>query len=267
MPTTDTRLTTQQYRKLAEGLLERAIAAPKERKQDLISDALRYLTHARAQEEHQDASQAPPSEIYSADDLQNQVRQIKQLIKQALETPTPEEFVKFLDFTTKFRRLSVWNAYMARIQRPGAHVIATEREWQSVGRYVLPDAVPIMILWPFSPIRMVYELEDTGPPCRRDGINDPFAVQGLFQPTVLSKLASNLKNQKLFKITIEDRRHGSLRAGTAATQGTLWNLNKRWPRATSSRLRPSELTGANCAAPARHGPTRWSFFQARRWPS
>jgi hypothetical protein len=224
MPTIDSRLTTHQYRRLAEGLLKQAIGAPKEQKQDLISDALRYLTRARAQEEHQTSSQTAPSETDAADELQNQERQIRQLIKQALETPTPEEFVKFLDFTTKFRRLSVWNAYMARIQRPGAHVIATEREWQSVGRYVLPDAVPIMILWPFRPIRLVYELEDTGPPYSRDSISDPFAVQGDFQPKVLSNLTSNLKKQRRFKIIVETRRHGSLRAGTVATQGTIWNL-------------------------------------------
>lgn len=49
------------------------------------------------------------------------------------------------------------------IQRPGAAVIASEYEWVSIGRYVLPDAVPIIILWPFSPIRFVCELADTGP--------------------------------------------------------------------------------------------------------
>ena len=46
---------------------------------------------------------------------------------------------------------------MAYIQRPGARIIASEFEWQTVGRYVQPDAVPIIILWPFSPIRFVYE--------------------------------------------------------------------------------------------------------------
>jgi hypothetical protein len=127
-----------------------------------------------------------------------------------------------LDFATKFRRLSVWNAYMARIQRPGARVIATEHEWKSIGRYVVPDAVPIMILWPFSPIRMIYEAGDTGPPL--DNLNDIFAVRGEFRPTFLSKLTLNLKKQKTFKITIEARRQGSNRAGSAAMQGYLWNL-------------------------------------------
>jgi len=54
---------------------------------------------------------------------------VLQLIKTSMESPTPQGIADFLDFTTKFRRLSVWNARMAYIQRPGARVLATEPEW------------------------------------------------------------------------------------------------------------------------------------------
>ena len=37
---------------------------------------------------------------------------IRQLIKQALEAPTPAEFAAFFEFMTRFRRLAVWNARM-----------------------------------------------------------------------------------------------------------------------------------------------------------
>jgi hypothetical protein len=110
---------------------------------------------------------------------------------------------------------------MAYIQRPGAQVIASEHEWRSVSRYVLPDAIPIIILWPFSPIRFVYELEDTGPPVDRASFSDPFAVQGEIRPSVLAKLTANLKKQKHFKISIESRRQGFKYAGSAAPQGLL----------------------------------------------
>ena len=71
-------------------------------------------------------------------------------------------------------------------QRLGARVIASEFEWQTVGRCVLPDAVPIIILWPFSPIRFVYQLQDTGPPIDRESINDFFAAKGEFRLGTLS---------------------------------------------------------------------------------
>jgi hypothetical protein len=99
--------------------------------------------------------------------------QVRQLIKQALEAPTPEQFIAFFEFAQRFRRLAVWNAFMAHIQRPGARIIASEYEWTRAGRHVLPDAVPIMILWPFSPIRFVYKLADTGPLLDRERIAAP----------------------------------------------------------------------------------------------
>ena len=147
--------------------------------------------------------------------------QVRQLIKQALDAPTPGELGQFLTFATKFRRLAIWNAQMAYIQRPGARVIASEHEWKTIGRQVLPDAVPIIILWPFSPIKYVYELEDTGPPVDREKISDPFATRGEFQPGTLAALIANLKKQKTFRVKIEPRRQGFSYAGSAASQGHL----------------------------------------------
>jgi hypothetical protein len=147
--------------------------------------------------------------------------QVRQLIKLAIDSPTPDDLAEYLDFSTKFRRLAVWNARMAHMQRPGARIVATEYEWQTVGRYVLPDAVPIMILWPFSPIRFVYEHEDTGPPIGRASIDDPFAVEGEFRPGMLSKLFSSLKKQKHYRVWLEFRRQGFNYAGSAAAQGVL----------------------------------------------
>jgi hypothetical protein len=108
---------------------------------------------------------------------------------------------------------------MAYIQRPGARVIASEYEWKCVSRSVVPDAIPIMILWPFSPIRYVYELEDTEPRIERGEIKDPFAVRGQFHPTALSKLLSSIHKQKRFKILFEPRRQGFGHAGSASSHG------------------------------------------------
>ena len=147
-------------------------------------------------------------------------QQVRQLIKQALEAPTIEQLTEFLDFTNRFRRLAVWNARMVYIQRPGAKAIASEGEWRSVGRELLPDAVPIIILWPFSPIRFVYELADTGPPIDREQIGDPFAAAGKFEAKVLLALIANLAKAKTFKVTVEFRRQGFHYAGSAASQGS-----------------------------------------------
>ncbi len=216
------RLTSQQYRRLAEGLLKSALDAPIEQKQQFVHDASAYLAFARAQDEQELSATSPGStEPTSQEEIAYQHRQVQLLIKQALEMPTPDDLEKFLDFTTSFRRLSIWNARMAYIQRPGARIIASEYEWKTAGRFVRPDGAPIIILWPFSPIRFVYELEDTGPHIDRETIKDPFAVKGALRPAVMSALISGLTKQKSFKIKIEGRRQGFNRAGTAAAQGTL----------------------------------------------
>lgn len=117
----NSRLTSQQYRKLAEGLLESAIAATKEQKQDFIRDAIAYLAYARAQDERYPSTEPRDStELENQEDSEGQYRQVQQLIKQALEVPTPKELENFLEFSRNFRRLSIWNARMAYIQRPGA---------------------------------------------------------------------------------------------------------------------------------------------------
>jgi len=138
-----------------------------------------------------------------------------------LEAPTPQQAVEFLEFARRFRRMGVWNTRMAYIQRPGASVIASEREWQLVKRHVLPDAVPIIILWPFSPIRYVYELADTGPIIDREKIGDPFAAKGEFEVKMLDRLISQLDKQKAFTVKVELRRQGFSYAGSAALQGSL----------------------------------------------
>ncbi|MGK7870765.1 hypothetical protein [Falsiroseomonas sp. E2-1-a20] len=160
-------------------------------------------------------------------------QQVRQLIKQALEAPTPDQFIDFIVFTKSFRRMGVWNARMAYIQRPGASVIATEVEWTSVGRHVLPDAVPIIILWPFSPIRYVYEDADTGPPVDRAAIGDPFAATGVFAPGMLNRLVRELDKHKTFKVKVEFRRQGFSYAGSGC--GTIHPTRIVWGEPWTSR--------------------------------
>jgi len=165
-----------------------------------------------------------PFEPDTTDDIDAQRAQARQLIKQALETTTPESLVQSLEFVTKFRRMSIWNTRMVYIQRPGARAVASEYEWERMGRHVLPDAVPIIILWPFSPICFVYELADTGPALEREDPNDPFFVEGKLQPKTLATLIRELEKQKLFRVETEFRRLGENSAGSAASYSVDGNL-------------------------------------------
>ena len=63
---------------------------------------------------------------------------IDQLFKDALDTDGPGAFDEFLDFVGRFKRLSVYNSMLVRIQRPGAAAVATPRQWLTIGREIMP---------------------------------------------------------------------------------------------------------------------------------
>ena len=167
----------------------------------------------------------PPVPVFSPENeaqpasAEDARRQVRQLIRRALETPTAEEFTDFLAFTTRFRRIGVWNARLVHIQCRGATAVATVAEWKAVERDVAPDAVPIIILWPFGPIRFLYELADTLPAINRETLGDPFAVAGRFDSQALSHLKAGLARAKAFQVKLELRRLGYGNAGSAAAHG------------------------------------------------
>ncbi len=159
--------------------------------------------------------------------------QLSHLFYSALETQSADDLIEFAEFCARFRRFSVFNARLIQTQRRGARVVASVKEWRATGRYVLPDARPIIILMPFAPVVHVYEIEDTGPPIDRDAMNDPFAATGPIPAETLIASIDRLVDKCLasnqYRIHIERDRMGYDLAGTAAGQGRL-NLPVPQPR-------------------------------------
>jgi len=153
------------------------------------------------------------------------VQQVQGLFHSALNAKTPEALVEFAQFCAKFRRFSIFNVRLIQTQRPGAHACATESEWQAAGRWVLADARPIIILRPFGPVALVYDLEDSGPVHDREAIGDPFAATSALSDSyvqaAIEKLTAGCKSEKMFRIFIKADRLGFGMAGSAAKQGSL----------------------------------------------
>lgn len=136
------------------------------------------------------------------------------LFQQALMTAGAGAFDQFLDFVRKFKGLSVYNAMLVRVQRPGAAAVASRRQWYEQGRFVMPDAIPIVILQPFGPVRFVYEIGDT------EGDEIPGERQlSLFAEGALpNKVYENTRKaaEKYGIKVMETDQYGTLLAGTAA---------------------------------------------------
>lgn len=118
----------------------------------------------------------------------------------------------------KSTHMAPFNLMLADIQRPGARYVAFRETWAEADREVKPAAIPIIVLWPFCPVRCAYDLSDTTGPAKDDAALDrmfgePLEIKG----DAVGKLAR--RAQKEDNIDVAFAALGSNRAGDARATG------------------------------------------------
>ena len=85
---------------------------------------------------------------------------------------------ELLGFVRRFPQIAAFNAALVATQKAGAIFVETEHSWQQkYARLLNDDAVALIVLHPFAPVRFVYDVEDThGPPVPDAAINPYKAV-------------------------------------------------------------------------------------------
>lgn len=69
---------------------------------------------------------------------------------------------ELLDFVVRLREFAPFNAMLLQVQKPGLGYPASARDWKErFGRWPKKDARPLLILWPFGPVALVYDSLDT----------------------------------------------------------------------------------------------------------
>lgn len=138
---------------------------------------------------------------------------VDRLFKDALASQGPTAFTGFIDFARRLSNLSVYNAMLVRMQRPGAAAVATEKRWNAIDRTVRPGAIPIVVLRPFGPVSFLYDVSDTeGRPLPGEQAN-PFVAYGDLNEV---EWGQTLKlHREKNNVRIEERNFGSLLAGNA----------------------------------------------------
>lgn len=87
---------------------------------------------------------------------------IDQLIADTELYDTAERQQELLKFVTRFRRMAPFNAMLLHVQKPGVSHVASARDWRErFGRKPKQDARPLLIMRPFGPVDLVYDLQDT----------------------------------------------------------------------------------------------------------
>src|SRR5436190_18989885 len=75
---------------------------------------------------------------------------------------TTKEYKELLEFVVRLRNFAPFNAMLLQLQKPGLAYAASAHDWRErFGRIPKEGARPLLILWPFGPVALVYDVQDT----------------------------------------------------------------------------------------------------------
>jgi len=138
---------------------------------------------------------------------------LDELFHRSTNLKTSEKFIEFLNFTKKFRQYSLFNNALVYLQNPEVTYYATTSHWRrAFNRWVKPDARPMVILAPMTPVLFVYDMDDTDGVPVPELIEDPFKVEGSIPDEILNKTMENCNS---FGIHIRKKKMSSQHGGTA----------------------------------------------------
>lgn len=143
-------------------------------------------------------------------------RALDELFRLTHQYKSSQAYRDLLQFVTRFRSYSPFNAMLVHIQMPGAIFVAPPHRWlRDYGRRIAPSARPLVILQPMGPVMFVFDVGDTEPTEHARSlppeVEDPFEVRKGF---VGSSLEMTINNAKRDGIRTRKPTHGSQSAGS-----------------------------------------------------
>lgn len=155
----------------------------------------------------------PDPETESARSLLDQL-----LIDSRLYTQS-KDYKDLLDFVVRLRNFAPFNAMLLQVQKPGLQYAASRRDWlERFRRTPKEDARPLLILWPFGPVALVYDLTDTeGEPLPEHVY--AFPAKGNMTPEKIHGFVARLHAARLSTTFIDagDRKAGRIERRTLAS--------------------------------------------------
>src|SRR5262249_40186605 len=140
-----------------------------------------------------------------------------------------KDYKELLDFVVKLRNFAPFNAMLLHVQKPGLNYAASARDWRErFGRTPKEGARPLLILWPFGPVALVYDVLDT------EGKELPQDVASFFAEGCIDEAQIAFFILRLGKKSIEwlwvdagDRNAGSIRVIDRAVDDefTVYRIN------------------------------------------
>jgi hypothetical protein len=127
-----------------------------------------------------------------------------------------EDYLALLDFSTRMRNFAPFNAMLLNIQKPGLLYAASQYDWQGRFKRTIKDgARPLLILWPFGPVALVYDVADTEGADLPETVLNPFPAIGEMREWEIKGYASLLQKKNIEVRFIE---YGAGNAGSVQAQ-------------------------------------------------
>lgn len=158
---------------------------------------------------------------------------VRSLLDQLLEDSRlytrSEDFKNLLDFVVKLRNFAPFNAMLLQVQKPGLSYAASARDGRErFGRSPKEGARPLVILWPFGPVALVYDVMDTGGEALPEDVMIFFS-HGAIDEARLKSFAVTIvkKNIEWYPVDVGDQKAGSIRVVRRAStekEATLYRI-------------------------------------------
>lgn len=118
---------------------------------------------------------------------------------------TSSDYMKLLEFVVKLRNFAPFNAMLLQIQKPGLMYAASSDDWHKrFNRSIKEGARPLLIMWPFGPVALVYDSEDTkgDNPLPAD-ITETFRAKGKMSKEIIEGFVKKLARSFIYMKLIE----------------------------------------------------------------
>jgi hypothetical protein len=103
-----------------------------------------------------------PSEQQSRLELDAERSLLDQLLTDSRLYKESKDYKDLLEFVVQLRNFAPFNAMLLHLQKPGLSYAASAADWRDrFERWPKEGARPLLILWPFGPVALVYDVLDT----------------------------------------------------------------------------------------------------------
>jgi hypothetical protein len=150
---------------------------------------------------------------------------LTQLLDESKLYKKGKNFKELLDFVNSLSNFAPFNVFLLHIQKPGLRFAASEHDWKKRFNRTIKEGVrPLLILWPFAPVVLVYDVEDTEGDDLPADVAQAFRATGAMTEVHINKFIKKLVKQGIDTKLIE---YGDGHAGHIQRPAHDIKINKR----------------------------------------